>query len=165
MNSAVPKQDPGLDFGETTLRLIAKLPAPEGLVDRVQSSLRTAPPAARILPWKRPLWLQSNVVRSAAAAAIVCVVAGGGWRIYTRVQPPTSAKVLQMPAPAQPSTPFSTGNAMRVPQSLDRPVLSHPPAVSPDADTAQTTPTSHSKAGGRTRKKKAAGKVTAIPVR
>ena len=36
-------------------------------------------------------------MRGAAAAAIVFVVAGGGWGIYTRVQPSQPAKVMVMP--------------------------------------------------------------------
>ena len=75
--------------GEDTLRLIASLPAPEGLADRVQDGLRHAPPTARVLDWRGPVrpsggWMQSTMARGAAAAAIVCVVAGGGWRIYSK---------------------------------------------------------------------------------
>ncbi|MGB6719610.1 MAG: hypothetical protein WBE72_02360, partial [Terracidiphilus sp.] len=37
--------------GEETLRLIANLPAPEGLEDRVHEVLRSAPRRGRVLPW------------------------------------------------------------------------------------------------------------------
>ena len=76
---------------EKTLRLVASLPAPEGLADRVQEELRTAP-RGRLLQWPTALlagaWMTSPALRGAAAAAIVCIVAGGGWRIYSHVQTP-----------------------------------------------------------------------------
>ena len=120
--------------GEDTLRLIASLPAPEGLADRVQDGLRHAPQTARVLNWNRPLrpsgaWMQSTMVRGAAAAAIVCVVAGGGWRIYSRVQPEPAAKVLAMPRRVAPGgNGFSQAGAKRVPQTLEGPVLTRPVA-------------------------------------
>jgi hypothetical protein len=69
--------------GEETLRLIANLPAPSGLEDRLHRSLREAPRKSRVLAWPA----SSNWLRSAAAAAIVLVVVGGGWGVYSRVQP------------------------------------------------------------------------------
>ncbi len=104
---------------EETLRLIAGLPAPEGLVDRVQTRLRTAPRSGRILDWPRAAvsgdWRYSSAMRGAAAAAIVCVVVGGGWRIFSRVQPGPSARVVVMPGPAGPSRGFSIGGSMHTP--------------------------------------------------
>jgi len=64
---------------EVTLRLIARLPAPEGLEDRVMAGLKTAPRAARVLHWPAVLQPATSWMRGAAAAAIVFVVAGGGW--------------------------------------------------------------------------------------
>jgi len=123
--------EPGL--GEDTLRLIATLPAPDGLADRVKAGLRSAPRAGRILIWPGPLlpvrgWMYTNVARGAAAAAIVCVVAGGGWRIYSRVQQSSpSADVIVMPAPAVPvQGRFTESNAPRRPNTLDGPQLTHP---------------------------------------
>ena len=115
------------DSGEETLRIIASLPAPEGLVDRVQTRLRTAPRAGRVLAWPMALaggW-SYGVVRGAAAAAIVCVVAGGGWRIYSRVQPGPSARVLVMPAPAGSARGFSLGGSVHTPDPARRPVLTN----------------------------------------
>jgi hypothetical protein len=120
--------------GEDTLRLIASLPAPEGLADRVQSGLRHTSPTGRVLNWRTPLrpsggWMQSTMARGAAAAAIVCVVAGGGWRIYSSVQPAPAAKVVAMPPRVAPrGGGFSQAGAKRVPQTLDGPVLTHPVA-------------------------------------
>jgi len=113
--------------GEDTLRLIANLPVPEGLADRVKANLRMAPAAGKILMWRIPLipargWMYTSLARGAAAAAIVCIVAGGGWRIYSHVQPGPSANVIVMPTPATPAgSGFSTSNATRVPDTLAHP--------------------------------------------
>lgn len=120
---------------EDTLRLIARLPAPVGLEDRIQAGLRASrlsePHKARILAWPAALrpgrnWMHSAVVRSAAAAAIVMVIAGGGWGIYSRVQPGPTAKVIVLPPRPAVSGGFSSGGAMRTPQTLNGPVLTHP---------------------------------------
>jgi hypothetical protein len=72
---------------EDTLRLIAHLPLPEGLVDRVQASLHSHPQLAshspRVVSWPGAFmhgngWRHHSLMRAAAAAAIVVVVAGGG---------------------------------------------------------------------------------------
>ena len=127
--------------GEDTLRLIASLPAPEGLSDRVQATLLTAPRTGRVLAWpaalathsglrrsewKRPEWMRSEWVRSAAAAAIVFVVVGGGWGVYSRVQQPQSAKVIVLPPRVAAPGSFANAGAMRTPQTLNGPVLAHP---------------------------------------
>jgi hypothetical protein len=118
---------------ETTLRLIANLPAPRGLEDRVITGLRAAPRGGRILSWPSALRPSSgtagNWMRSAAAAAIVFVVAGGGWGVYTRVQPNQPARVIVMPQRMAAPGGFSSAGAMRTPQTLDGPVLVQPPAA------------------------------------
>lgn len=124
-----PEQNAPLSEAEKTLRLVAGLPAPEGLSDRVQAGLRAAP-RARILQWPTTLmpgaWMTSPALRGAAAAVIVCVVAGGGWRIYSRVQAPApSANVITMPARVGSQGGFSNAGAMRTPVTLDKPVLTH----------------------------------------
>jgi len=131
--------------GEDTLRLIARLPAPQGLPDRVRAGLRAAPRASRILFWRSPLvppggWMYSGLVRGAAAAAIVCVVAGGGWRIYSHVLTIPAARAVLMPDPVTPMRPNGSGflpaGAKRVPETLDGPVLRHP--VAPTSDVLPT---------------------------
>jgi hypothetical protein len=131
--------------GEDTLRLIASLPAPEGFADRMQEGLRHGSPTARVLRWNGPLrpsgsWMQSTMARGAAAAAIVCVVAGGGWQIYSRVQTPPTAKVLTMPPRVAPSAGFSQSNAKRVPDTLNGPVLTHPLADTTEQPVVDKTP-------------------------
>jgi hypothetical protein len=112
---------------EETLRVIANLPAPEGLVDRVQTRLRSAPRSALVLSWPSVFgpggWGYAPALRGAAAAAIVCGVVGGGWRIYSHVQPAASARVITMPAPAIPGRGFSTAGSVHTPDP--RPVVTH----------------------------------------
>jgi hypothetical protein len=74
-------------------------------------------------------------MRSAAAAAIVFVVAGGGWGVYSRVQQPQTAKVIVMPHVSAPGE-FTNAGAMRTPKTLNGPVLIQPAGVKP----AQTKP-------------------------
>lgn len=130
--------------GEDTLRLIANLPAPAGFADRVKAGLATAPETGRILMWRGALtspggWMYSKVARSVAAAAIVGIVAGGGWQIYTHVQPAPSATVVAMPAPAgQQGGGFSSAGAKRVPETLQGPVLKHP--VPPEVNVVEKSP-------------------------
>ncbi len=142
--SSDPNRRDSSGTGEDTLRLIANLPAPAGLADRVKAGLATAPETGRILLWRRALrppggWMYSTVARGAAAAAIVGFVAGGGWRIYTHVQPAPSANVIVTPAPAsQPGGGFSSAGAKRVPETLQGPVLKHP--VSPEVNVVEKFP-------------------------
>ena len=118
----------GVGAAEATLRLIAGLPAPEGLEDRVRAGLAAAPRRGRVLAWPAALSLESGWMRSAAAAAIVFVVAGGGWGVYSRVQRPQPARVVVM-APRGPAQGgFASAGAMRTPQTLNGPVVAHPAA-------------------------------------
>jgi hypothetical protein len=117
-----------LSPAEATLRLIAHLPAPEGLEDRVHAGLQAAPRSARVLAWPTPLageWL-----RAAAAAAIVFVVAGGGWGIYAHVQPGHPVRGIAGPRIAAPGG-FTEGGAVRRPQTLVGPVVTHPAVTAP----------------------------------
>jgi hypothetical protein len=136
---------------EATLRLIARLPAPAGLEERVKAGLRTArlsaAPArvssrARILSFPTRSRLESNWMRSAAAAAIVFVVVGGGWGVYSRVQPAQPARVTVLPPRVATPGGFSSAGAMRTPQTLNGPVVTHKAAVVPLAakDSAKAAP-------------------------
>lgn len=126
---------------EVTLRLIARLPAPDGLEDRVQAGLRAAPRSARVLAWRGAFSPAGRWLRAAAAAAIVFVVAGGGWGIYSRVAPGAPAHGvagprLDGPRLAAPGG-FTEGGAVRRPQTLVGPVVAHPV---PAAATKPKTP-------------------------
>lgn len=128
---------------ESTLRLIAKLPAPDGLADRVHVRLRNAPAQAQVFAWPtmRTGWAQTNTLRGAAAAAIVCLVVGGGWRVYSHVQPEPTAHILFVPPRMSPAGGFSSAGARRIPDTANRPILTHEvvPAVSA-ADTEAVAP-------------------------
>ena len=153
--------------GEATLRLIASLPAPAGLSDRVRAGLRGAPQAGPILLGRGPLrppfgWMHSTLIRGAAAAAIVCVVAGGGRRIYSHVHPAGSAKVADKPAPVSASgNGFSSAGAKRVPETLEGPVLTYPVAAPPVVNVVEKAPAQPKP--GTTKKKRVTNKA-AVPV-
>jgi hypothetical protein len=119
------------DCGEDTLRLIAGLPAPTGLEERVHKALRAAPRSGRVLAWPASFRariasgtvLESNWMRAAAAAAIVFVVVGGGWGVYSRVQPGPAGKGLVMPQPMPSSGGFSGAGAIRTPATIPGPTV------------------------------------------
>jgi len=121
----------GLGEAEATLRLIAGLPAPQGLEERVQARLAAGPRRGRILAWPAALRIENGWIRAAAAAAIVFAVAGGGWGVYSRVQRPQPARVIVL-APRGPAQGgFSSAGAVRTPQTLNGPVVTHPATAQP----------------------------------
>lgn len=157
--------------GEDTLRLIANLPAPAGLADRVKDGLASAPETGRILMWRGPLrpaggWMYSTLARGAAAAAIVGIVAGGGWRIYSRVQPTPVGNVIVLPGPAAPQgTGFSNANAKRVPETLQGPVLKHPVSPSSELNVTEKLPAlTKAIPGGSVKKRKKASAAAPAPL-
>lgn len=108
-----------LSDAEATLRLIATLPAPEGLAERIQAGLQKAPAPGRLL-----LWPRSTSWRALAAAALLLAVAGGGWGAYLWTRPSPAAAPVQAPAAMRPALPggFSAAGAIRTPQTLDGPL-------------------------------------------
>ncbi len=134
---------------DDTLRLVASVPVPEGLEDRVHVALRAAPRGARILAWPTAMrpqaaWLGSGWARTAAAAAIVFVVAGGGWGVYLHL-PHSASKVVTMPAP-QKTGGFSSTGAIRTPDSIKGPLISAPVTAAPVTATPLIAkPSAHSK--------------------
>jgi hypothetical protein len=62
--------------------------------------------------------LESDWMRAVAAAAIVFVVVGGGWGVYTRVAPGQAGKVLVMPQPMPSSGGIQGAGAVRTPTTL-----------------------------------------------
>jgi hypothetical protein len=86
---------------------------------------------ARVLEFPAALRPGSNWMRGAAAAAIVFVVAGGGWGVYSRVQKPQAAKVITMPVRGSAPGGFSNAGAMRTPNTLNGPVVPIPVVVKP----------------------------------
>lgn len=136
MNPSTQNDSASSATGEETLRLIAALRAPAGLEDRVKARLENAPRSGRVLFWPSAHaggggWVRTSSVRAAAAAAIVFVVVGGGWGVYSRVQPVAEPKVIVMQPRVNGSGGFSSAGAMRTPQTLNGPVLTHPVVEAP----------------------------------
>lgn len=167
----------GPNQAEVTLRLIASLPAPAGLEVRVHAGLLAAKLSAapgrgsrtaRILSWPTRTRLESNWMRSAAAAAIVFVVVGGGWGVYSRVQPAQPAHEIVLPPRVAAPGGFSSAGAMRTPQTLNGPVVTHKAAVAPlvAKDSAKAAPvhkTMHGSKGSLA--SKAAAEPTVAPAK
>lgn len=108
-----------VDTGESTLRLVARLRAPEGLEERVLDGLRSRKTTGRLLAWPVRVQPTAEWKRGAAAAAIALIVIGGGWGIYAHVQPRTGGAI-----PARPGVGagFSSAGAVRTPHTLVGPV-------------------------------------------
>jgi hypothetical protein len=146
---------------EETLRLIATLPAPHGLSKRVQARLAATPPRATLTNWhgfSRNGWMFTPVLRGFAAAAIVLVVAGGGFAIFSRIQPSPSANAVEQPARIGNGGAFAGAGAMRKPETLNGPVLTSPvvPEKQKMASPALPSPTPAPQSKPAIRKKKAA---------
>ena len=122
---------------EATLRLIAGLPAPGGLTERVKSRLQSASGAAarsggRLLQWPAQagaMPMQASPVRDwmrgAAAAAIVGVVTGGAWWISASVAPASGGSAVSAPVSVHRAGGFANAGAVHTPDTLNGPVLTH----------------------------------------
>jgi len=102
---------------EGTLRLVAQLPPPEELADRVHSRLAAEIAAERANPVRRSfwsLWMPAQRIQFAAAAALALAVAGSTWSVYH-----SKSGQIVVPVPqAAPNSGFGTAGAVRVPPSL-----------------------------------------------
>lgn len=131
------------DDAEKTLRLIASLPAPKGIEQRLKAGLHATPPRTQVILWpsaagSRDGWIHTSAMRAAAAAAIVFVVAGGGWEVFSHIRvAPVPAAVAAPPSINGPGA-FSTGAARRTPQTLERPVIVAPATVKPKTENRAT---------------------------
>jgi len=122
---------------EETLRMVAALPAPAGLEERIHAALEAAPASPKILAWPAQGGALRSWMRGAAAAAIVGVVAGGGWAIYSRVQPAAGPKMVELPRVTG-SGGFSSAGAMRTPQTLSAPAVAQPAAPQAPVEAPQS---------------------------
>lgn len=118
---------------ETTLRLIARLSAPHGLEERIQAGLRVAPASggAHVLQWPTALRLDTAWMRSAAAAAIVALVIGGSWGVYSHVRLIQPTRAITVPLHLSTQGGFSSAGAMRTPQTLNGPIVERPAVLHP----------------------------------
>ncbi len=85
--SSNPQNPMNADSGEDTLRLIASLPAPAGLEDRVHKALRAAPRSGRVLAWPADSVPNRNAepLDACRSGGRDCICCGG--RRLGRVQP------------------------------------------------------------------------------
>ena len=116
------RRDAALKELEATLHLLAKLPAPAGLEDRLFTGVMAAPRKERLFEWPRPLSAR-DWVRGIAAAALVLAVGGGGWGIYAHVQPNEPAQGILATHPMFHPGGFSSADMIRRPQTLKGPVV------------------------------------------
>jgi hypothetical protein len=136
---------------DATLRLVANLPAPDGLEDRMLAGLRSAPPSGRVLKWPGENWL-----RTAAAAAIVFVIVGGGWEISSHFR---SGNVVVTPSNTGTAGGFSNAGAVRVPQTLPSPIAAPVPVQSPELKSLKNVRNKVDSGSKRVAKSAAVGKV------
>jgi hypothetical protein len=155
--------DSGASEADETLRLIARLPAPSGLEERVRAGLHTARHRGGLLAWPVSPTLASGWMRSAAAAAIVFVVVGGGWSIFSRVQPGQTLPAIAGPHIAGPGQ-FSTGDAVRRPQTLNGPTVTHPKTPKTEQARVPSAKVSAKTAPARSAKSTAVNKTSVSPV-
>jgi hypothetical protein len=108
----------GPSDADATLRLIASLPAPEGLAERMQDGLRVgaARGGGQVLAWPARRNVGLDWLRGSAAAAIVCVVAGGAWWIYASA--PAGGDAVAAPVHVRPAGGFSNAGAMHTPDTV-----------------------------------------------
>jgi hypothetical protein len=128
---------------EETLRLLAELPPPAELTERVHRRIAEA----QVTPERRgfwSLWLPAQRFQFAAAAALMIAVAGSTWSLYHRH--PQAGTARQNPAPApQQSAPasashFDNAGAMRVPPTLKPIPVQRAPKKKPSASHAAAKP-------------------------
>ena len=120
---------------DATLHLIAHVPVPGGLEERVHAALKSTPSQARILAWPAS-GLVVGWARAAAAAGIVAVVAGGGWGVYHHAQMHSAAKVAQPQVTAPQKGGFATAGAVRTPDTVKGPAAvdaAHPAKTKPSS--------------------------------
>jgi hypothetical protein len=116
---------------EKTLRLIASLPAPKGIEDRVKSGLRTAPRQGGVISWPLSTPVRGggsgvSAMRAAAAAAIVFVVAGGGWEVYSHIRLAQAPTAVAAPQQIGGGGGLSAAGAKRTPRTLEGPTVATP---------------------------------------
>lgn len=151
---------------EKTLRLIATLPAPEGIEERVKSRLRAAPRQARVISWPaasslRDRWIPTSAIRAAAAAAIVIVVAGGGWEVYSHIRVAAQPTAVTVPQSISGQSGLSAAGTRRVPQTLEGPMIASPVMVKQKTNShPAANPSGHTKAAST---KKPAASMPAQP--
>jgi len=153
---------------ERSLRLIASLPAPAGIEDRVKAGLRTAPTQSGVIGWPvssptRGGWTQVSYMRAAAAAAIVFVVAGGGWGVYRHfgLAPEPTANAVQQRIEG--GSGLSAAGARRTPKTVEGPKIAVPNAVNQETGAGRVSTEQHPLGDRRQQKKSKPSMSVAAP--
>jgi hypothetical protein len=128
---------------EETLRLVAQLPPPTELAERVHRRLaRGGDTPARRGFWS--LWMPARRLQFAAAAALVIAVAGSTWSVFhAHPQAGGSSQAAPLaPARALPagSGSFGTATAERVPPTLNPIKVPPAPKKKPNPSHVQAKP-------------------------
>jgi hypothetical protein len=125
---------------DDTLRLVAMLPPPENLTDRVHARLASAaatPPRRGFWSY----WLPAQRVQFAAAAALVLAVVGSTWSAYHQhPQLGTTAPAVRPAPPAPAAGGFGTASTVRVPPTLNPIKVPPAPRRKPGAGHAAVKP-------------------------
>jgi hypothetical protein len=120
MNQNPQPDEATVQQAEHTLRLVAQLPPPEELTDRVHQRLE-ADQASHVKRGFWSLWMPAQRLQFAAAATLMVAVAGSTWAVYHSHPKQTQTSVR--PAPSTPagdsSSSFGTAAVKRVPPTLN----------------------------------------------
>jgi hypothetical protein len=126
-----PNPEPNIDFdsridAEETLRLLAQLPPPDSLTDRVHARVRHQIALQNSAPVRRgfwSLWSPGQRMQFAGAAVLVIAVASSVWTInrahQTGYPSGTGPSTPQLVVPSQSDSGFSGAKAERVPATLN----------------------------------------------
>lgn len=136
-------QHEGLEPDET-LRLMAKMPAPEGLEERVQRRVDAEMlrgEEQRHSVWS--LWMPRRKLQFAGAAVLAAAVAGSAWSVYHGQRAAGNAAVKQAaPAPAKSAAGngFTPAGAVAVPHTLAPIHVAPAPKRKPGAVSTKPSP-------------------------
>ncbi len=140
-------QDAGLVDVDRSLRLVASLPAPAGIEERVKAGLRVAPIATGVIGWPltplRASWAEASYMRAAAAAAIVMVVAGGGWGVFARFGPAPIPAAEAVQQRIHEGGGLSPAGAMRTPKTVEGPAIAIPKTVRQETEADRVSAQQH----------------------
>lgn len=149
-----------------TLRLVATLPPPEGLTDRVHQRIAVARSVSSTTPsrasavlqiWR--LWMPMQRLQFAGAALLVVAIGASSWGAYEgRLRPGQQTQPASQPSspqtssqPSSPPTPASTESGFRTAGSERRPSTLTPIKVPPAGTRKKPSATHLAKPGASPR--------------
>jgi len=129
---------------EETLRLLATLPPPTGLEDRVHQRIDSQIRAEQFAPLPRSiwsLWKPAHRLQFAGAAVLVLALVGSTWRVYhTKNGAVVIQPAPQTGSPATPTSNFGTAGAEGHPSTLTPIKVPPAPKKKPSATHAGNKP-------------------------